>query len=139
MDSDTRADMYRGLRYQVLTAVTLTLSGGIVGAAYGWMRLPDLLGFAWILAGLILVAMTVPLWSAKEFARITVASAASAMALAHVIAVFATNTDDRELGASIASITYAAYFWLPSTREAMREVRESMERARAARRGLPAR
>src|SRR4051794_21838363 len=32
MDSDTRADMYRGLRYQVLTAVTLTLSGGIVGA-----------------------------------------------------------------------------------------------------------
>ena len=139
MDSDPRAEMYRGLRYQVLTAVTLTLSGGTVGAAYGWMRAPEILGFAWILAGLVLVAMSVPLWSAKEYARITVASVASAMALAHVITVVATGADDREFGASIVSITYAAYFWLPSTRETVREARESMERSRAARRGLPVR
>lgn len=139
MDSDPRSEMYRGLRYQVLIAVALTLSGGIVGAAYGWMRTPEVLGFAWILAGLILVAMSIPLWSAKEYARVTVASAASAMALAHVVTVLATNADDREFGASIASVTYAAYFWLPSTRETLREVRESLDRARAARRGLPVR
>jgi hypothetical protein len=139
MDSDSRSEMYRGLRYQVLIAVTLTLSGGVVGAAYGWMRTPDVVGFAWILAGMVLVAMSIPLWSAKEFARVTVASTASAMALAHVVTVVATGADDREFGASIASITYAAYFWLPSTRETLREARESMERTRAARRGLPVR
>jgi hypothetical protein len=139
MDVDSKSEMYRGMRHQVLLAVILTLSGGVVGAAYGWMRIPDVLGFAWMLTGIVLVVMSFPLWGAHEWARVTVASTASAMALAHVIVVFATGANDREFGASIASITYAAYFWLPSTRDTLKETRESMERARAARRGLPVR
>jgi hypothetical protein len=139
MDLDSKSELYRGLRHQVLIAVFLTLSGGIVGAAYGWMRTPEVLGFGWILTGIILVVTSFPLWAAHEWARLTAASTASAMALAHVIAVFTTGADDRELGASIASITYAAYFWLPSTRDTLKEAREAMERARAARRGLPVR
>ncbi len=135
MDTDSKSEMYRGLRHQMLVAVILTLSGGIVGAAYGWMRTPEVLGFAWILTGLILVSMSFPLWGAQDWARVTVASTASAMALAHVITVLATGADDREFGASIASITYAAYFWLPSTRDTLKETRESMERGRAGRRG----
>jgi hypothetical protein len=118
----------RDLRRQLLLAVTLTLAGGLVGAAYGWTRIPEVLGFAWLIAGVLLIFLSAPLWGAREWARITVASIAGALAIAHMITAFTAGNEGRELGAGIASITYSAYFWLPSMREVFHEAREARAR-----------
>jgi hypothetical protein len=114
--------------------ITLSLVGGIVGAVYGWMRIPDILGYVWLAAGLGLVVLSFYLWGAQEWSRVSVGLLAVVVAIAHVIFLMKTEKENREFIPSIASITFAAYFWLPSTREIFREAREALLKERAQKR-----
>lgn len=131
MDARSKSLVHRDLQRHLLVTVAFTLAGGLVGAAYGWSRIPEILGYAWLVAGVALMALSIPLWNAEPWACVAIGTLTGLLAVAHVIAVLQSGEQDRELGASIAAITYAAYFWLPSTRDVFREAREARTRQRA--------
>jgi hypothetical protein len=133
LDYDSKTLVNSELQRHMLIAFTLALAGGIVAAAYGWTRVPDFMGFIWLLAGIVLAGLSIPLWSAQEWARVSVGSLAGAVAVAHIVVESKWGDLGREFGASIASVTYAGYFLVPSMRHTLAEAREAAERKRRAR------
>jgi hypothetical protein len=127
---DPKSHVTTDLQRHLLLTITLSLVGGIVGAVYGWMRMPEVLGYVWLGTGLGLVVLSFYLSGAHEWARVSVGLLATVVALAHVIAVMNVEKENREFIPSIASLTFAAYFWLPSTREIFREAREALVKER---------